>query len=177
LVHLAGGGQTDGLPKPLLQPRGMKACVRTGQPTQHPSRPLLQAGRQHLFEIMEPITFTVQATQYSAQHRQATRARQGYRRPRHGVIVSVPGSKSGRRAGACGVPASAIASLRGWWLSNLATFFICKDSRERTGTRNRSVRVQSSNTSCCVGCGHRSCSRKRSTPNSICYDQQRLLQM
>jgi len=85
------------------------------------------------------------ATQYSAQHRQATRARQGYRRPRHGVIVSVPGSKSGRRAGACGVPASAIASLRGWWLSNLATFFICKDSRERTGTRNRSVRVQSSN--------------------------------
>lgn len=103
----------------------------------HPAQPsFFKLRRQHLFEIMKPIT----VLRHGSTTPHSTARTEG-----HGVIASVPESKSGGQVcvGCCQVP----AALRGRWISNLMTFFICKDSRERTGTRNRSVRVQSSNTS------------------------------
>jgi hypothetical protein len=122
--------------------RGVKACVRTGQPTQ-PSPSFFKLRRQHASISSKSWS---QSQYCDTALRTAPPGHAGesgrYRRPRGLSFPCRDPSQAGRCVwGACQRP-----SLWGWWISNLATFFICKDSRERTGARSRSVRVQSSNT-------------------------------
>jgi hypothetical protein len=103
-----------------------------------------------------PRAVTLLPLQYAQDYRRASQGR--YRSP---------------RGGACQPPYPA----RGWWrINNLVMFFICKDSMERTGTMNRSVRVP--NTSLRRLRPQPTGRAAEVPPNSICLvPKQRLLRM
>jgi hypothetical protein len=118
-----------------------------------------------VFEIMEPITVLRHST--PLRHRPGLQA-----------------GESGALQKPTGEVLASHRTLRGWWRINnliLVTFFICKDSMERTGTMNRSVRVQPSNTSLRRLRPQPTGRAAEVPPNSICLDSlvpnQRLLRM